>query len=191
MSDNRDPLLQNWQSQQVDLPDLAELKAKWRKERFKQWIYVLLDWLSVVFVAVVILYFLPKKELVQIWMVAIFVFTFAAAAWNTWLRRLSLFRSRDNLHEHLQTLRQQNLNNIRLARFTQWGLVIMLISVAVLLLATWYQEQPPWEAFQMRLLRVFAWVGGVCALGWWWTIRILKKAQQQLEWLDSIEQSSL
>ncbi|GGO66562.1 hypothetical protein [Bowmanella pacifica] len=191
MSDNRDPLQQNWQSQQVDLPDLADLKAKWRKDRFKQWIYVVLDWLSVVFVGVVFFYFLPEKELMRLWVVIIFVLTLGAAAWNTWLRRLSLFRCRENLHEHLLTLRQQSLNNIRLARFTQWGMVLVILSVALLLLVTWYQEQPAWETFQVRLLRISLWVGGACALGWWWTIRQLKKARQQLEWLDNIEQSAL
>ncbi|GAA0358632.1 hypothetical protein GCM10009092_23550 [Bowmanella denitrificans] len=187
MNEKPDPLLQDWQSQQVELPDLADLKAKWRKNRIRQWTWVVLDWLSVVLMGVVYFYLDLDHWFKQAWFIAMFVFTLGAAAWNTWLRRLSLFSSRGNLTDHLHRLRAQSINNIRLARLTQGALVFLLVCFALYLVGIWLVDAPPWESFRIKLLRSILFLSFMSLLAWWWAIRLLRKARQQLDWLESIQ----
>ena len=117
MSDNQDPLSQLWLQQEVAQADISQVSKKWRKVRFKQRCYVVLDVLSVIIPFVFIWLNADKLERFSMTFVVGFMsFSVVALVYITWLRRFSFGWSDTSTDQHIQRLQKQIESNIKIAK---------------------------------------------------------------------------
>jgi len=137
MSDNQDPLDQLWQGQQVEKPDIQVLSSQWRKVQLKQRFYAGLDILGLILPFITLVFFIERlDQFTRIYLVVLFVLLCPFVAYIVWLRRFSIGWSSDSTDLHVQHLKKQIANNIKIAYLTKhsiWplGLVITLHHVGL------------------------------------------------------------
>lgn len=131
MFENKDPLSQLWQEQDVEHADLSAVSKKWRKVRFKQRCYVVLDFLSLLIPSTVIWY---KAEKIDNYTMALVLGVMALSVvmviYITWLRRFSLGWSNVSTDQHIQQLKKQIQNNIKIANLSLhsvWFIVLLFV----------------------------------------------------------------
>ncbi|GAB3025622.1 hypothetical protein [Bowmanella dokdonensis] len=186
----QDPLKARWQSLDLELPDTRELEKRWRRTRWRQWSFLLLDLGALVVLAV--LYAQLRHELhwfERFWIIAMLGVALLATGYALWLRRMILRASRGDIRHYLLCLLQQGRNNLQLVRLTRACLLAMPLAFVLLMAGGWYFGAISSEALKVRgSLTLLALL--VIIPPWWWlTARQREKRQQELESLEQLHQS--
>lgn len=118
MNDEHDNFEQLWQQQSVSKVDVGALKKQWRKMRFKQFFYVLLDALAVISLPIILLF--VEKKMTKAEFVSFTVLFILLSVWFfylVWLRRYSLRSSNDaaSTADFVERMKLQYRQNIRIA----------------------------------------------------------------------------
>ncbi|MBD3585762.1 hypothetical protein HHX48_08455 [Salinimonas sp. HHU 13199] len=108
-----------WQSQPVSAIDIKKVKQRWRTFQLRHRLYLALDCFCLV-PLIYLLFWSPIKTNSPQWYFLIAI-GFAAVTYTgylTWLRRLSLFSGKST-RDHLDLLRRQLANNVRIAQVSK------------------------------------------------------------------------
>lgn len=119
MTDNRDPLEDLWQQQDVSSIDLEAIKKQWRNIRYKQYFYMFFDLLPIPLMPLMVWYFYPKFNWFEmVWFAAVIVATIAYSMYIVWLRRFSFRSSYASTAEYFDLISTQFKQNIKIANAT-------------------------------------------------------------------------
>lgn len=191
MNKQNDPLSQLWQSQPVQTVDPDELQLLWKKNRRKQWLWVLSDVFGLLVGVAVCGYLLFNEEnlLRQIWSLTFIVLLMVMTPFLVKLRLGSL-GSNIPTNEYMSRLIQQKLNNIRIARLTNWLMVSITIFFAIWSIAFYLYYQPNPDEYLIKVLKRTAFVllvSGILAL---WAKREIRKNTAFLKQYKSVQEGS-
>jgi len=148
MSDNQDPLNQLWQQQEVVQADLSEVSSRWRKVKFKQWCYVVLDVLSVIIPCIFIWLNADKLERFSMTLVVgVMSLSVVFVIYITWLRRFSFGWSNVSTDQHIQKLHKQIESNIKIANLSLHSVWFLAVLTVVFYGSLYYFEAFPIDRF--------------------------------------------
>lgn len=191
MNKQNDPLSQLWQSQPVQTVDPEELQLLWKKNRRKQWLWVLSDVFGLLVGVAVCGYILATEEnlLRQIWS---FSFIVLLVVMTPFLLKLRVGSLGSNIatNEYLSRLIQQKLNNIRIARLTNWLMVSIAIFFAIWSIAFYLYYQPDPNEYLIKMLKgtgFILFMSGILAL---WAKREIRKNTAFLKQYKSVQEGS-
>lgn len=141
MSDNQDPLSQLWQSQKVESPDINAIKKKWQKVKLKQRFYMSIDLVSTLMVFV-ILYFFGKDmdNFTYKMFLGLSIICVGYLAYVAWLRRFSIGWSDLAAELHIQKLKKQISNNIKIANLSKYSVYLILVFIVMHQVGMFYFE---------------------------------------------------
>ena len=131
MTNNTDELAALWQTQSVQEIDVARIQRELRSQRWKQRLYMLVDVLGPVPLALVLYYSsdkLPLSALIIIW--ATLIISVPFVIYFLWLRRHAAFTKAVDTRSHVNVLYRQVANNAKIAFYTKhscWVSSVMLI----------------------------------------------------------------
>jgi hypothetical protein len=187
MSDDQDPLNQLWQQQDVVQSDLSEVSKKWRKVRFKQCCYVVLDVLSVIIPFVFIWLNGDKLEPFSMTFVVGFMsLAVVALVYITWLRRFSFGWSGTSTNQHIQRLQKQIESNIKIANLSLHSVWFLAVLTVVLYGGLYYFEVFPVDK-TIRKLTITMAINVVALPGVWiWASKRKKRFIKELAELNNL-----
>ena len=190
MSNNNDPLAQLWQKQQTQTPDLEELSKRFKSMRRKQWFYMSVDVSSFLILAGWLYFYIDKMtHLMTVFISLMTVFSLAATIHLVWLRRFALRNTVSNTQAYLQGLKNQYINNIKIAKFSKQTLWAGFVVMVVFFVLTNIEHD--WDTATLMRKSVIALVfifGFLCPL-WLWSDKRIKKYTREVGKLEDIEQS--
>jgi hypothetical protein len=185
MPDNKDPLSQLWQSQEVVQPDLTQVSKKWRKVRFKQRCYVALDLFSLV-IPFAIIWF--KADQIDSFTMAlatsVMSLSVVAVIYITWLRRFSLGWSNLSTDQHIQHLQKQIQNNIKIATLSLHSVWFIVVLMTVFYGVLYYFEVFPEDRWMQKVLVTAAINAVAMPCIWIWAARRKKRFSKELAELN-------
>ncbi|TDF35478.1 hypothetical protein EYS14_18845 [Alteromonadaceae bacterium M269] len=190
MSNNKQSLDQLWQNQQTQLPNLEELSRKFKSMRRKQWLYMSVDVISTLFLASWLLFFRETmNQLMFIFILIMTIFSLGATVHLVWLRRFALKNTLSNTQSYLQGLKNQYINNIKIAKFTKFTIWLSLLITLVFFVLAWLNHD--WDtatAIKKTVIATLFIAGGLYPM-WKWSNKRIIKYTAEVEKLESLEQS--
>lgn len=185
MTDNRDPLEQLWQQQQVSVPSSKVLQAKWRKEKRKHMWYVGMD-LSAVLVGPVLLYFLKDKmHWFEIsWLIMLMVVTAFFTGYIVWLRRLAFTSQDASTADFCALLEKQYKQNIKIALATKYSTLAMPPLFILMFVGVYFLDLFETDRFMRKLGSVTVMLVLILPPIWIWADRRAKRFQRELAQLS-------
>ncbi len=181
MTDNNDPLRDLWQQQEVVKFDLAKLKKQWRKIRYKQYFYILLDLAPVLAMPFLLWFFYSEVErLVFISLVVICIIGTGFSAYVIWLRRFTFQAKFESTSNYLTSIARQYKQNIKIAQAAKYSTIAIPPIFIVMYGGFYLADTFEWE----RLLRKVLYSGLVLAISlpimWIWASRRIDKFRTEL-----------
>jgi hypothetical protein len=181
MSNNQDPLSQLWQEQKVEKIDLDAISKKWRKIKLKQHLYVFFDLLCLLPFLIVVIYFKDKFDgFTIVYMYGLTVMSLGFVIYVIWLRRFSLGWSKASTEQHIQGLRKQLLNNIKIALLTKHSMWFALIVIIFHQVGLIYLEVFPPDKLLRKALISFSIIGVMWPAVWIWADKRAKRFKREL-----------
>lgn len=120
MTNDQDPLNQLWQQQSVEKPNVKVIGKQWKRVQLKHRLYAILDIMSLVLPFYFILFYVEKLDsFTRILLICIFVLCVPFVVYIIWLRRFAIVWSSSGTEQHIQKLRKQITNNIKIAFVTK------------------------------------------------------------------------
>lgn len=185
MTDNKDPLRDLWQQQEVVKFDLAKLKKKWRKIRYKQYFYIMMDLVPVIALPFFLWFYYSEMErLVFISILVIGVLGTAFSAYTIWLRRFIFQAKFESTSHYLYSIAQQYKQNIKIAQAAKYSTVAIPPLFIAMYGGFYLADTFEWE----RLVRKMLYSGVILAVSmpivWVWANRRISKFQSELVELE-------
>lgn len=132
MSDTNDLFTQLWQSQATQTLDIQALKRDFARQKWKQKLYLLFDFLAMLPMLYIFFFMNDKFSTAAfIGFSAMVVVALSCFGYTAWLRRHALLGQAESTLEYLALLRSQYVNNQRIAWLTKhsiWVSMLMLIA---------------------------------------------------------------
>ncbi len=131
MTNNTDDLAALWQTQDVQQIDVDRIQRELQMQRWKQRLYMLVDVLGPVPLALILYYSsdkLPLSALIITW--ATLIITVPFVIYFLWLRRHAAFKTAVDTQSYVNVLHRQVANNVKIAFYTKhscWVSSVMLL----------------------------------------------------------------
>jgi len=187
MSDNHDPLSQLWQEQKVEKIDIDAVSKKWLKIKLKQHFYVFFDVLSLLPFLIFWIYFKDKfDDFTLVYIYGLAVLSLVFVIYVIWLRRFSLGWSKASTEQHIQGLRKQLRNNIKIALLTKHSMWFALILFMFHQLGLVYLEVFPPDKLLRKALISFSIIGVMWPAVWIWADKRAKRFKRELSILNEL-----
>jgi hypothetical protein len=187
MSDNQDPLSQLWLQQEVAQADISQVSKKWRKVRFKQRCYVVLDVLSAIIPLVFIWLNADKLDRFSMTFVVGFMsLSVVALIYITWLRRFSFGWSDTSTDQHIQRLQKQIESNIKIANLSLHTVWFLAVLTVVFYAGLYYFEVFPTDKFIRKVTITLAIYIVLFPCIWLWASKRKKRFIRELAELNNL-----
>lgn len=131
MTNETDDLAALWQTQTVQQIDLESIKRELQMQRWKQRLYMLIDMIGPVPLALILYYqsdTLPFKAILMLW--ATLIITVPFVVYFLWLRRHAAFVTAVDTQSYVNVLYRQLANNAKIAFYTKhscWVSSVILV----------------------------------------------------------------
>ncbi|MGJ8680461.1 hypothetical protein [Paraglaciecola sp.] len=169
MTNNIDPLNQLWQQQSVEKPDVLVTKKQWKNTQLKHRMYALLDILSLVLPFGFVLFYADKLDsFTRILLICVFALCVPFVAYLIWLRRFAIGWSSSDTEQHIQKLRKQITNNIKIAFVTKHSVWPSTLMPVVHLGGLYYLNILPLEKIMAKAPYSIAILVVVLPIVWIW-----------------------
>ena len=190
MPNNKHSLDQLWQEQPTQELNLENLSKKFKAMRRKQWFYMSVDVLSFLVMVGILLFNKDEmKGLMLAFISLMIVLSLAATIHLIWLRRFALQNTVSTTQAYLQGLKNQYINNIKIAKFSKITILgVLLVLIVFFTLSAIYQDWDTAKAVRKTLIASAFTFGGLYPM-WLWSNKRIKKYADELEKLESFEQS--
>jgi len=187
MFENKDPLSQLWQEQNVEHADLSAVSKKWRKVRFKQRCYVALDFLSLLIPFAIIWYKAEQIDSYTMTLVlGVMTLSVVMVIYITWLRRFSLGWSNVSTEKHIQQLQKQIQNNIKIATLSLHSVWLMVVLFVVFYANLYFFGVFPYDKLLDKMLITLAINAVAMPAIWIWASRRRQRFYKELAELNNL-----
>lgn len=181
MTNDFDPIDQLWQQQPTANINAGQIKTRWSRLRLSQIIYLLLDVLVVVVTTILLIVFFERfSPITQIMLVLFWLFGVLFTAYISWLRRDAILTSNHDTGLHLQSLKKQLANNIRISQFSKqvcW--IVLIFDYLLIVLDGWFTDASLADTTG-KLIRLTLVLGLILPPLWIWFDRRQKRFAKEL-----------
>ncbi len=187
-----DPLQQLWQRQPTNVPSEAEIKRYWRKNRWQQWGYLLLD----VVAWIVALVFIPKivqKDLhlvEQIWIGSFLLIGVVFTLYFAWLRRFS-YKVNVSTSDFVSLLVKQKQNDITIAKHSRNLMWFMIAAFVIWYPIYAYVLELSVEQLLPRLIKLVIFLAVFSAGLFAWANWLQRNSEKDLLRLQAVQEVKL
>ncbi|MFT2092789.1 hypothetical protein [Paraglaciecola sp. 2405UD69-4] len=188
MLNNQDPLNQLWQQQKTEKPDYDALQNSWNKMRIKQKWYVFIDVCSVMLTFTIIWFNQDRLDNFTLSLMSVvLLLSVFVTLYLTWLRRFALGWSNLNTTKHIQQLKKQVENNIKIASLSQHSVWVISILMVLFYGGLYIYEVFPPDKFLNKVLITLAIHSIMLPSVWIWAKKRKQRFMKELTDLQALE----